>query len=169
MVLLLSKAPKSGTLRTLRNGRLELIGFGASLFVDHARFPSGSYPPSYSRPSTIFCDAKRINCNILLTCLVMAVTILCVHLMHFRRSSAVGLKCLCPVIRKCGIPMTIRRIQERPNESPELDIVLRGSSFRLDKIPFESISDFETIEPRGKSRDCGKKIFSHLKRFREYR
>jgi hypothetical protein len=167
MVLFLSKAPKSGTLRTLRNGRLELIGFGASLFVDHARFPSGSYPPSYSRPSTIFCDAKRINCNILLTCLVMAVTILCVHPIHFRRSSAVGLKCLCPVTRKCGIPMTIRRIQERPNESPELDVVLHGSSFRLHKIPFESILDFETTEPRGKSRDCGKKILSHLKGFRE--
>ena len=32
----------------------------------------------------------------------------------------------------------------RPNQSPELDIVLSGSSFRLDKIPFESISDFQT-------------------------
>jgi hypothetical protein len=32
----------------------------------------------------------------------------------------------------------------RPNQSSELDIVLSGSSFRLDKIPFESISDFQT-------------------------
>jgi hypothetical protein len=34
--------------------------------------------------------------------------------------------------------------EERPNESPALEIVLPRSTFRLDKIPFESISDFET-------------------------
>jgi len=137
MVLLLSKAPKSGILRTLRNGRLELIGFGASVFVAPARFPSGFYSPSYSRYSTIFCGAKRINCNILLTYLMMKVG-------QVVDISMSGL----------GFPYIAK---ERPNEPPELDVVLRGSSFRLHKIPFESISDFETTEPRGKSRDCGKK------------
>jgi hypothetical protein len=44
MVLLLSQAPKSGTVRTLRNGESELIGFGASLFVANASFPSCFYP-----------------------------------------------------------------------------------------------------------------------------